>query len=917
MTIVNYNLTKPAQSQLSFTYVPETGTGEGVAQGLQSLASSIQTTASIYKKASAAKAEAASQERLMEYENAVADLKIAAENSSMTNAEKVSRIEMIQRNFSDVKATDRANIDSRYGFNVVRDLYKKTEEQKIDDQHAADKALVTTYSERLPHLFSGLDEDSKLAQAKQMDRTANILAGYVTANSNELTAYDKRIYLDATEQAALTEARNWLAGLTGTGGITLENFEEAKTTLANNFTAAGFDSAISSEAANKVFANFEKNIKEYTEDSKVSKEAAMAYFTNQFTASELYAIENADKLKLLGPEQSNNLVLKLMNAFNRADANGKASVNHALSFKGKGYTNIPEVSAESLQLAGDLANSASNTDEPIQRNIKRDVVGNVTAQMNVAAFGTPTPTEEDIERTMNETVSLADTKTIASNLTIPLSQMQTLAREYYRTAAPSEKVAIKDQLTDQLRTKMLVSLFNFKKEAAGFTDQDYRVAYVSGKGPRLYEKASWWEWYDKGKDTTVKDAEGSWVDITEDRPFLNLLGEAPQESFRNIRGIIDSNFADINTIADEFKRERIFTDEELGSLWKESIDKVLPNSFTAPGEGANVAGSLLEGAAQTATALTTAPGIVAGASAAGLQNLLTEQTETAQAARFKQDSTGAFKVIFNGREMTYPQAVSKTTGVSDKEAEKAYNMTLAAIDRAGDKYDFTPEEVFQISLTQAAEGLRTELYKDSKKVDTIGYGTNAESLSKENEELLNRLVPNWREGGKVPAELATVLLLNSFKDAKTFLETTKEVPVRVDKNGNIVERGDVAISDIYASLPQTVRSALLDMTYNLGPDGIKKFFKMFEAFEEAPNDNRKYVDAMIEILDSKYLTDVGERSRRNIAAVSLALQTSNRKGVWNVFKSKAEAKGLKDKIKTFANHLKQAEKIDPAISEVF
>jgi lysozyme len=59
----------------------------------------------------------------------------------------------------------------------------------------------------------------------------------------------------------------------------------------------------------------------------------------------------------------------------------------------------------------------------------------------------------------------------------------------------------------------------------------------------------------------------------------------------------------------------------------------------------------------------------------------------------------------------------------------------------------------------------------------------------------------------------------------------------------------------YESLPQNVRAALINMMFNLGLPRFRSFKKMIAAINE-----KNYVQAAVEMLDSKWALQVGQRA---------------------------------------------------------
>ena len=114
------------------------------------------------------------------------------------------------------------------------------------------------------------------------------------------------------------------------------------------------------------------------------------------------------------------------------------------------------------------------------------------------------------------------------------------------------------------------------------------------------------------------------------------------------------------------------------------------------------------------------------------------------------------------------------------------------------------------------EGLRLQSYKDSEGIWTIGYGRNLQAM-------------------QITQELAVTWL---YEDAET------------------AEEGARTISE-YHGLNYARQNVIIEMTYNLGLAGVKKFKKMLAAIQ-----SKDYDRAADEMLDSTWRRQVGVRADR-------------------------------------------------------
>jgi len=114
------------------------------------------------------------------------------------------------------------------------------------------------------------------------------------------------------------------------------------------------------------------------------------------------------------------------------------------------------------------------------------------------------------------------------------------------------------------------------------------------------------------------------------------------------------------------------------------------------------------------------------------------------------------------------------------------------------------------------EGFRKYPYRDSEGYMTIGYGWNLEAKG-------------------LPRDIALILLKREIKRIKKELDRY----------------------DWYLALSPVRRKVIIDMSYNLGVDGMLGFKKMVAAIKE-----KDYEKAADEMLDSLWADQVGERADR-------------------------------------------------------
>ena len=118
------------------------------------------------------------------------------------------------------------------------------------------------------------------------------------------------------------------------------------------------------------------------------------------------------------------------------------------------------------------------------------------------------------------------------------------------------------------------------------------------------------------------------------------------------------------------------------------------------------------------------------------------------------------------------------------------------------------------------EGVRSSAYQDSEDLWTIGVG---------------RLIDE-KKGGKLSADEIEYLLDNDID--KIINQTTREF-------------------DWYYDLSEIRKEVILNMAFNLGIGGVKKFKNMIGALKR-----HDWEDAAREMLDSKWSGQVGQRAIR-------------------------------------------------------
>ncbi len=135
------------------------------------------------------------------------------------------------------------------------------------------------------------------------------------------------------------------------------------------------------------------------------------------------------------------------------------------------------------------------------------------------------------------------------------------------------------------------------------------------------------------------------------------------------------------------------------------------------------------------------------------------------------------------------------------------------------------------------EGYRTSTYLDTKGIPTIGVGFNLQRPDASN--LLQ----------KVNADYNKILQGNQKLDDSQIMRL-----FRYDLSNAVINARQIVKT--FDKQPPQVQEVIVNMTFNLGPGGLKKFKKMINAV-----DSNDYATAAHEMKDSIWYTQVGNRSK--------------------------------------------------------
>jgi lysozyme len=161
----------------------------------------------------------------------------------------------------------------------------------------------------------------------------------------------------------------------------------------------------------------------------------------------------------------------------------------------------------------------------------------------------------------------------------------------------------------------------------------------------------------------------------------------------------------------------------------------------------------------------------------------------------------------------------------------------------------TPTLDEYIKYIQQFEGMRTTVYIDTTGNPTIGMGTNLNNdLAKQNIQYMGHDINEILVGN------AAITVEDAYNLAEIDIKYILKVMPKV-----------VGIQD-FDSLPFPLKLILVDMAYNLGINGLQKFRKMIAAVN-----GKDYENVIVEMQDSKWFNQVGNRSKHHVEVIERLL----------------------------------------------
>lgn len=153
-----------------------------------------------------------------------------------------------------------------------------------------------------------------------------------------------------------------------------------------------------------------------------------------------------------------------------------------------------------------------------------------------------------------------------------------------------------------------------------------------------------------------------------------------------------------------------------------------------------------------------------------------------------------------------------------------------------------------VPVTAWAEGFRERVYNDSKNIPSIGYGFNLKE-------------PHIRRALESKGYSSNSLISGNQSISKQDADDL----LKLELNRALVDAKKLVKN--WESLEPSAKIVILDMSYNLGYNRLSKFVKFRTALE-----NYDYSRAKAEMIDSKWYSDVGRRSKYLVKLMDQALK---------------------------------------------
>ena len=895
--IVNYNLQKAQPVSLSTGYV------EQADPFLEMLPSAINSLAKAGAQYAEDASKAAAAGRVADYEKAVANLAASAETLEMTDVQKTQALEKIQAQFADVKASERNTIDNRYtSLSVAKDTFKKREEAIVQAQIDYDKALDEDFQQRFPTWAVTMTPEERVSKAKELTFKAGLLSDMITNPDIKQT---DPIFQDTLTDLEMMDIKNWLEGAKASMGgegtvVSVANLADVQYQLTQRLAASGVDIRLASQTSDIVFAPLVKAAETYGKTAEIALKDIDKSLELNMNPGYRYVSQHADMLAWVDPSVKRQFDIAT------ADLLTNGSVADSLMYQG----GLTKLDGNSFSLGFTQLSGANRNDSPLQSLATMNIGSNVEKQnANLITGITGSNLTQKSDAVAN--MSPADRLNAMANDRGLLEAYNVAYNAYALSTDPDVRRAAKDHMIEKLQNSLAYATGMVKDDVKGFWTHAYQVV---------------WE----GNKVKLLDSEGN--DITDDywiagNPQKQLKNNVQQieEVAKNMLRLgatqaeIDNAMNQVinESVGADGRFESIGTAEELGNFGKKYFEtmadvekKVSDSVLGFYSDALSGPARAVKGVLKTVSENTQDSYAAIHAGGPGYETPVDSKRSSnvtpEDSGRLRLEDQGT-KAILNKQEYSTIDIVNKLTGQDPKKIEENLN----AINSVKDPYSLDDGDLVQLLTIMSAEDFRdTSYYPKEDKNLTIGYGTSLDDISEKNKAYLNSLAENGyqlaREGKlKLTKEQAAILAINSQQDAKEYFETTDAT-----SNG-------VSLKEVYQKATPNVKRILIDLRYNMKTDGLKSMKNFWKALSK-----KDYLNATLELVDSKYLTDVGARSRGNAAALLEELPAAvDRKTAWSIVRDRLERRGKSDIVKALERNLKGQQKravvISPSFAEVF
>lgn len=904
--IVNYNLQKAQPVSLSAGYVEQADPFLGM------LPSAISNLAKAGAKYAKEAAEEAAAGRVVDYEQAVAELAASAETLEMTDVQKTQALEKIQAQFADVKASERSAIDNRYtSLSVAKDTLKKREEANVQAQIDYDKTLDEDFQQRFPTWAVTMTPEERVSKAKELTFKAGLLSDMITNPDIKQT---DPIFQDTLTDLELMDIKNWLEGAKASMGgdgtvVSVASLADVQYQLTQKLAASGVDIRLASQTSNVVFDPLIKAAETYGKTADIALKDIDKSLELNMNPGYRYVSQHADMLAWVDPS------VKRQFDITTAELLTNGSVSDSLMYQG----GLTKLNGNSFGLGFTQLSGASRNDSPLQSLATMNIGSNVEKQnANLITGVADSNLTQKADAVAN--MSPADRLNALANDRGLLEAYNVAYNEYTLSADPDVRRAAKDLMLEKLQNSLAYATGMVKDDVKGFWTHAYQVKWEDNKVKLLDSD---------GDDITddywiagnpQKQLKNNVQQIEEIAKSMVHLGATQAEIDNAMNQVINESvgaegrFESIGT-AEDWGNAALATPGGFNDLVTPVVDLIVP----VKEPGTEPRKTFSGGAIQSSEAYATSPEAGIGSSVATEPSVGAEYssdvtpvaTEKPQSSsntslldRAGEASLELFRLAGEGwnelpsftssahaaeiparekaeaavnLQMKFNELLSNTDGDSvylsgedAKDLEQLWKQTGLGSNAESFKQEdgsfMVPREVFTKAVSLLAfdemmitdEGFVDSLYVDTEGKLTIGIGTNLDAIDLKD---LEKYAPSFSKVFKENLEA----IKKAVKDNdKAFLKSIKISEAEAKTLFNVMalraydEAEELTGKKAWEGLTAQQKQVLTSLVYNMGKEKTAGFGNMFAAI--LSGDIKK---AAIEIVDSKRTLQVKGRALRD------------------------------------------------------